>query len=218
MIPIGVLAAAGRGGVPIVDQTVLSAINIAGSLALLNPRTVEATTVNAGLVLSDTGKDEGRFYVEVRCTALHNSNQALAAGIKRGTSSLNNFLGQSSDEWGTWAEGTGGFTRSTYHAGTQGNASATAANALGQTARIAIDIDAGRLWLSMFGNPDWIGGGDPEDGSSPTFTFAPDGQFYYIALNPRMGGGSPTNRTRLQLTLPGSWLHQAPAGFGVWAA
>lgn len=203
-------------GTPPAVQTVLSATNIAATLSLVSSTLVEAINSNAGIVLSDTGKTTGKFYVEVSCPQLHTTGQALAMGLQRGTGSLTNYLGQSADSWGTWAEGAGGTTRSTYHNATQANATVVGSNAATQSARMAVDVGAGQIWFSRFGNTAWIGGGDPAAGTSPTYTFTPGGSTYYIALNPRTGTAVGSNRTQLRLILPANWTSAAPTGFGVW--
>lgn len=204
-------------GVVLPTQTTLSAVNIDSTLSLVTSNIVEAINSNAGIVLSDSGKTAGKFYAEVSCPQLATGSQALSCGLRRGTGSLNTYLGQSADGWGTWAEGTGGTTRSTYTNATQTNATVTGANALAQRARIAVDIDNGRLYLSYFGNTAWVGGGDPAAGTSPTYSFTPGGSTYYLAFNPRTGTVTPSsNRTRLQLILPNNWNSSAPTGFDVW--
>jgi len=84
---------------------------------------------------------------------------------------------------------------------------------------MAVDVGAGQLWLSQFGSTSWLGGGDPETGTSPTYTFTTGADTYYIALCPYHGVVSPTTaRNRLRLVLPANWASAAPVGFGEWSA
>lgn len=196
-------------------QTLLSATNKAPDITLSNgDRDAESNMTQGGIALSDAGKSSGRFYVESQLTQLSPS-RGFAFGLHRGTSSLTTYLGGDSDGWGTWVVDA---SRSTFHNNAQSNSATTINPVVNIRARMAVDLDAGNLWLSQFGSTSWIGGGDPAAGTSPTYTFTPGGIFY-IAQCPYHGVVTPvTSRNRLRLVLPPDWSTSAPYGFGVWTA
>lgn len=219
MIPLGILAAAQRRGPIGPRQTLLSTEHVGSDVVVALGGTAaegRSSTGGSGVAISASGKSAGKYYAEVLCTAQYTSSQALAAGIHRGTTGLNSYLGGTANGWGTWNDGTGAFQRSTYHNGVRANIITPGVTALGQRARIAVDIDNGKVWLSYFGSTEWIGGGSPATGDSPTFQFAPDGADYYLALNPRGGNPTGSNVTRLVLVSPGAWASAPPIDFGIW--
>lgn len=202
-------------------QTVLSSVNKAADIALSNGnRDAESFTgVMGGVVLSVSGKESGKYYAEVTLVQVGLSSQlAVAFGLNRGTSSLSDYAGANANSWGSWEDGVGGFQRSTYHNGLRANiATGQPAPAPGMRGRLAVDLDAGALWLSHFDSATWVGGGDPATGTNPTYSWTPDLATYYLALCPRFGHASqPSNRNRLRLELPSDWAFSPPVGFGVW--
>lgn len=174
-----------------------------------------ASTASGGTVVSDTGKTTGKYYAELS-NVQSGSIQALAVGLYRGFSGLGTYLGGNTSGWGAWIEGSSGNTRSTYHNGVSANTQ-TISLALNQRCRVAIDIDAGKIWVAHFGSSTWLGGGDPTLGTSPTYSFTPDGAMYYIAACPRAGNVSGTGN-KIRLVGPTAWVYSAPTGFGVWTA
>lgn len=195
------------------SQTVLSSVNKASDIILSNGnRDAESNTTAGGIVLSVSGKGAGKFYVECQLTKLSTS-MASAFGLHQGISSLATFLGGDASGWATWVVNA---ARSTYHNNVQANSATTINPVVNIRARMAVDLDAGKVWLSQFGNTSWIGGGDPALGTSPTYTFTPSGT-YYVALCPYHGVVTPSgNRNQLRLVLPGDWATAAPTGFEVW--
>lgn len=205
-------------GSPLDQQTLLSDTLHSSTIVLEGGRTgaYAFDSLAAGMALSESGKTSGRYYAEVKCTATHSSQKGMIAGIHRGTSNLNNYVGGDSDGWSSGVQGSGASQRVTYHNATVSNLTTPSTNPLNQTARIAVHIGVG-VWLSYFGSSGWVGGGDPATDTSPTYSLPVDSATYYLALNPRggeTGGGS--NATHLLLVDPGDWLHTPPAGFGVW--
>lgn len=205
-------------GAPAVVQTTWDPVNKASDIVLESGNTVatspSGTAGTGGTVVSASGKTAGKFYAEVLCTQLYSSWLSTGAGLHIGTASLSAYVGGDSNGWGTWGAGSGGDSRMTFHSASSANTTTVAANAGGEACRIAVDIDAGKLWLSYFGGTAWIGGGDPAAGTSPTFTFTA-GSSCYLAATPRSSSGG-ASCTKLALVAPSSWANAAPAGFGVW--
>lgn len=211
-------ASTGVGGeVVVLTQTVWDASNKASDILLSNGnRDAESTEDSAegGTVISESGHTTGKFYAEVSHIQM-GPIHAVGAGLKRGSSGVSEYLGSDGDGWAAWVVGGGGNLGATIHNGTTTNTSVVWFD-LPSTMRLAVNIDEGKLWLSRFGESDWIGGGDPATGTSPTFTFTPGGTFY-LAASPRSGSSSnPTTRGKLRLVLPEDWSHVAPSGFGMW--
>lgn len=215
MIPMmtGLMAQAAPG-----PQTLLSATNIAANNVLGGGNSwVEANASLAGAgALSDAGKTTGKYYFEVEALNI-GATLGFSAGLHRGTSGLTTYLGSDTDGWGAWADGGVGIPdRSTYHNAVRANISTIGAPSVGGIIRVAVDIDAGKLWLARPEISGWSGGGDPAAGTSPTYSWSPDGATYYMCLNPRNGSGSVSSRNRLGLVLPADWVYSAPSGFGIW--
>jgi hypothetical protein len=198
---------------PPVTQAVWSATLKASTIDLTPDRTNATgnTTSGVGMVLSASAKTSGKYYVEIKQDKNGaGSNTASNCGLHAGTSGLTLQVGDDANGWGTLIYGAGGGTRGSYHSGTITNSSALAW-ADHQTARMAVDLDAGKIWLSKFGSSSWLGGGDPASGTSPTFIFTPSGDYYFA--------GCPVSQYQsLTIVAPGSWVYSAPSGFGVWTA
>lgn len=203
---------------PAGPQTLLSTTNIAANNILGGGDSwVEATAALAGIgALSDAGKTTGKYYAEIKALNL-GSLPGFSAGLHRGTAGLTSYLGSDTDGWGAWADGAGVSDRSTFHNATRANVTTIGGPSVGAIIRIAVDIDAGQLWLARPEIPGWTGGGDPASGTSPTYSWTPDGATYYLCLNPRNGSATVSNRNRLGLVLPSDWNYSAPSGFGIWS-
>ncbi|MGN6229187.1 MAG: putative Ig domain-containing protein [Dyella sp.] len=195
-----------------VSQAVWSSLNKASTIVLSNGG-VTASGSNSieqdGIVLSSSSKSGGKFYVEIVQNQA-TSNTASGFGLHAGTSNIGVQLGDDSVGWSSIIYGAGGNNRAAYHAGALQSVASISWHT-GQTVRMAVDIDAGKLWLSYFGSSTWIGGGDPADGTSPTFSFTPGVDFYFA-------GGPRTNSALLDITNPSAWVYPAPADFGIWTA
>lgn len=201
---------------PFATQTLWSPTNKASDVVLTNGgKDVYSTSgaATGGVVLSDSGKSSGKFYAEFSIQSSGSTSQAMGVGVHNGTSNLTLYLGQAAAAWGAWVEGAAGGSRRTYNNNTGANLVSRALS-LGQIARVAVDITAGKLWLAHFGSSSWLGGGEPAAGTSPTYTFTPSGT-YFLAANPRSGNVSATGNV-IRLISPSDWVNLPPAGFGVW--
>jgi hypothetical protein len=167
-------------------------------------------TVGGGIGLSDTSKTSGKYYVELLCVSGGSgAAKTTAFGLQLSPFSLSQYLGQSSVGYGSWSQGATGQTRNTYNGGVPTNASGTLVEPSGEIGRIAVDVGAGKLWLTWWGNTTWLGGGDPALGTSPTYTFT-GGSTTYFACCPRVDGA------KIQIVIPSLWHNLAPSGFGAW--
>ncbi len=216
MIP-GIVAQR-RDTAPAVVQSQWSATNKASDVVITGSGYdvhSTAATESGGIVVSASGKSTGKFYAELS-NVQSGTLTSLGVGLHRGVSSLGTYIGGNATGWGAWIEGTGGNTRRTYTNNASAN-SQTISFALNQRCRVAIDIDAGKIWIAHFGSSTWLGSGDPAAGTSPTYSFTPDGAAYYLAACPRSGNVSGTGN-KIRLISPGLWANAAPSGFGVWTA
>lgn len=166
----------------------------------------------AGFVLCDTPKTAGKFYVELILNSIGGSDQSLGGGIITGEpSSYASYIGGQPNGYGSWVIGPAGNTRCTFQNGSQGSNVGSTPISAGSRLRIAVDITAGKLWLSYWGGTAWIGGGSPDAGTSPTFSFAP-GASCRFGTNPR-GSGAVSSIVAVD-----DWASAAPSGYGVWEA
>jgi len=201
-------------------QTLLSSTNKSSDIILSNgDRQAESnSTSGGGIVLSLSGKTSGKFYIETVVTQIYTTNNSMGVGLHRGTSGLSTFLGGDANGWGIWDHGADAGSE-TYTNNVQSNFNSAGDFSVTVIERVAVNLDLGHFYagVSSRSSGAWIGGGDPAAGTSPTYTFTPGGDTFYIALCPRRGDTSnASNRNRLQLVLPTSWNFSAPAGFGVW--
>lgn len=196
-------------------HTVLSSINKAPDIILANGNIdAETTVTEGGIALSAAGKSAGKLYVE--CIAAQvGPVRGFGFGLHRGTAALTTYIGGNANGWATWVSGT---ERRTFTNGVQANnTTGHSTPSAGIRALMSVDLDEGKVWLTKFGQSTWVGGGNPAAGTSPTYSFTPGGDTFYIALCPYHGQVSPTtSRNRLRLVVPGQWAFPAPTGFNVW--
>lgn len=198
---------------PAVIQTLWSTTNKSVDITLSNGDAdcvMTGAGVAGGTVLSDSGHSSGKFYAELRCVGYTSAVGATGCGLHSGTGALTNYIGQDVNGWASFATGSGAPNRNTYHNAVLANSIVNGVNPTGTNVRLAVDLDAGKLWLSYYGSSTWIGGGDPAAGTSPTFTFSPSGT-YYLAYTPRVTGAKG------RLVAVADWGNSAPTGFGVWS-
>lgn len=174
------------------------------------------STTGGGSVLSVGGKSAGKFYFEVEQVQQYATNAGYLTGISLGTGTYTSYPGATTSSFGLASTTTGSDIWSN---GVASNNSASGVATVGQYHRIAVDVDAGKVWLAISNRSSgaWIGGGDPAAGTSPTFTFTPNTTTYPMAC-PRRGAASPsTNRNKLRARFdPATWGSAAPSGFDAW--
>lgn len=208
---------ASRVVVPPVDvslQDVFSTIRSAANIA----RSADGRTVTqggsglttGGLSLSTSAKSEGKYYVEFEVAATVGTvGHSLAAGLHNGVDSLATYLGETAGAYGSWAEAINGSSRSTYNNNVQTTTVVSRPTpSIGDRIRMAVDFDAGKLWLSYWGDTSWVGGGDPVAGTSPTYTFTANTPMHFAA-NPR------NTNNAIRIVLPSAWANPV-SGFEVW--
>jgi hypothetical protein len=195
-----------------IAQTAWSAAFKAADISLSSGNTVATSSsapATGGTVLSASSKNTGKFYAEMRNTFLGGYGSAIGAGIDLVASNLATYLGGDINGMAAWVDGTGGTQRHTYKNAVTANAQTPGVWGLNTNCRIAVDVGAGKLWLSHWSATAWLGGGDPASGTSPTYTFT-GGSTTWLAACPRASSNA------IALVDPGSWLSAAPTGFGVW--
>ncbi len=87
--------------------------------------------------------------------------------------------------------------------------------------RLAVDIDAGKIWLSDISYTDgrWNTGADPETGASPGWTFTPGGQEYVPFIRPFRGTDSyGTVEAWMTINFGATpFVYSVPAGYTTWS-
>jgi len=111
----------------------------------------------------------GKFYFE-GAAAVGASAQITAIGLRPlGTNiAAGEYCGSIAGSFGGAAT-SGGMTA--YSGGTAGG-NITGAYSVSTPAKVAVDFDAGKVWIGI--GTQWIGGGDPAAGTTPTYSFAPN--------------------------------------------
>lgn len=126
-------------------------------------------------VLSVTGHSSGKWYAEIELVP-GSSYWDQVVAVATASANLNSYLGADAYGWGYQPKD---YTLTRYqHNGSSIPVSPPiSAEPDGGYARIVYDADAGNVW---FGNStEWLGGGNPSAGTTPTFTVTP-GTLLYI--------------------------------------
>ena len=124
-------------------------------------------------VRSTIGKSRGKWYFEITNNANGSTDGDAMWGFMRNTDSLGTYPGNASlgaTSMGWQANATPNSAK--FQNGSLGAVSGYGKVVAGQYAQIAIDLDAGKLWVKNSSASGWAGGGDPAAGTTPTFTFA----------------------------------------------
>jgi len=191
-----------------------------GSPIALSSGNLVATTASSGSVWrstrTTTAKNSGKRLAELRCGAGANTSGNWIWGLLSTATTQSNLTYISSGaSGGIWlAEqatyrtltGASGFTVGAY----------TSSTALASSAylQVAIDFSAGKLWITTAAGTGWMGGGNPDSGTSPSFTFT-TGYSLYIATSLDSNGAnvsSTLNTTGLFNLNPGNVTTFSPWG------
>ena len=127
-------------------------------------------------VVSKEGRSTGKLYAEVLLDSnvLMSTPGQFQIGITRGNPPPGGAAGLTSDDGGVAWNGAGRIEQSTVILWSY----AYADTLLGDDVIcMAIDLDGGELWMTR-NNDAWIGGGDPDDGTTPTATI--DAGTWYV--------------------------------------
>jgi len=154
---------------------------------------------------STLSKTSGKWYVEFTLTALTTSGTTVSGGVGFGDASmaLGNYLGSDVHGFSEFLHDGGGTTNK-YNNGS-GAALSFGSQSAGANGKLAIDVDAGKLWFGLVGTG-WNGSGDPVTGASPDYTFTA-GTAMYVAC-------SNIHQSSITLNSGGSAFGDAvPAGF-----
>ena len=116
----------------------------------------------------------GKYYFEMTSTI--NDDSCMLIGLGTSAQDLTfpgNYPGNNAYGWGLWANRSAGVY--TYH---NGFAISYVDPAIvgGGVASVAVDFDAGYIWFGLDGV--WIGSGDPDTGTNPTYTFTANTELY----------------------------------------
>lgn len=205
--------AAGAGlvqAVPLGPQATWDPTYQAASITLSNSsKDAEANANNAGLVLSTDPKTTGKFFAEIELVTVSSAGQAqsFGFGVYNATTGLTTYLGGNSNGFGSWVEGSGNVTRSSYNNNVQSNSTSGFTDpSVGTRGRMVVMPGVG-IWLGRWGTTAWLGGGDPVAETSPTYAL-PAGT-YRMAVNPR------GTARKLRLVDPSNWTNPV-SGCSVW--
>jgi len=145
---------------------------------------------------STTTRNSGKKLFEIKSGANANSSGNWIWGLlsTATTQSANTFIG-SGASGGSWISEQATLRSLTSQSGfTNTNYGSPTALASGGYLQVAIDLTNGKLWISTAAGTAWIGGGNPDSGTLPTFTFT-GGTAFYIATS--LDGNVPTNVSSL---------------------
>jgi len=114
------------------------------------------------------GVSSGKWYMETTLNAFSYSGNGAAGifGMHDGSDRLGATYSTGSTSWFAYSEGAF-------------SALGFSGSAVGTVMQIAIDLDAGKLWVGKDGV--WNGSGDPDTGANPDRTFTPSGTYKMIA-------------------------------------
>lgn len=174
-------------------------------ITLSGSNLIATRTVNTGpdivIVRSVTSHNSGKFYAECQATAYSNAVHVEPFGMAQSTEVLNDFLGNTSLSYGYLADGETAFN---------GTFTANAGNALavGEWARLALDMGAGNLWFGD--STGWVGGGDPAAGTTPTYSSVAAAT-WFLACGP----GDVNDKMTLN-TGGSAFNYTIPSGFTAW--
>lgn len=145
------------------------------NITLSSGDTVATGSLGFNTVLSVTGHNSGKWYAEIKLVP-GSSYWEQIIGVATAGVNVGNYLGSDANGWGYQPKD---HTLTRYqHGGASVSVSPPiSAEPDGGYARIVYDADAGNVW---FGNStEWLGGGNPSAGTTPTFTVTP-GTLLYI--------------------------------------
>jgi len=196
---------------PLHDYATLNPADI-GSNLTLSSGNLEVTTSGSTwtMVRADQGKDAGKWVWEATNIANGAANGAMIVGFVLGTDTLATFPGSgagSNMSMGWQANNiTAGGTQ--YQNGFLGVPSPGGTSiGPGGSCMLAIDLDAGKLWIRNNNTSDWAGGGNPALGTTPSFVFTP-GLMLFPAI-----GENPASQTVLANFGATGFDQAVPSGF-----
>lgn len=151
---------------------------------------------------SKRSKAAGKLYFE--WVADGNNNGGMLGIATAALTVGSQYPGQTAASWGYYYNSAGGEVYNNGSASLSGSGVVT----VGSYGRVAIDIDAGKLW---FGNAaSWKSSGDPAAGTNPTFTFTPN-QTLFMTVGLNTSGNSGTLRSTTAQV-----VGSVPSGFTPW--
>lgn len=156
---------------------------------------------------SSIGKAAGKWYYELKMIALTNADTPqIGIGFHSADMSLDQYQGQPSTTGKSacfWLGSDSNFLDEV----TAGAAIGPITSALNDIWMMALDADAGKVWLGRNGT--WFSGGDPAAGTTPWATFTPAGETWHFGVTLRVA----TDKMQLPATL----TYAPPSGFAVAA-
>ena len=153
------------------------------------------------LVRVTESRNAGKLYAEIVNNV--SPTNGLMVGVCSASLPVNSYPGSSSTSFGYHANDAGpGYC---YNNAVQSFGDGSRVG-VGSYARIAIDFDAGKLWLGSASA--WKNGGDPSAGTSATYTFTPNADLFVA-----VGEYVSTQAATLRLT---GFAGAIPAGFSAY--
>lgn len=146
----------------------------------------------------------GKTYWEAELVALTSQNEAIVGVLVDPTGiTCAGYPGIDAGGWGIRSTLTSHLYL--YHAGTSTDLGYWGPTSAGDVYCIAVDPETGSVWVRR-NNEAWVGGGDPENGSLPTFSITPGTAFMAASLY------SSGNKATVDFGQNG-YAYQPPAGF-----
>lgn len=148
-----------------------------GSILLSNNNaTAEGSTSAWSSVRSITAHSTGKWYAELHDDVAQPTY--LLFGVATSSATLANFCGFDAAGWGIHCSQT---NAPVYH-NSVSTSSGSGLITTGGSACVAVDFDAGKIWLGTSAlTGTWSGGGNPATGTSPTYTFTPNTALFLAA-------------------------------------
>lgn len=168
-------------------------------------------------VIANIGRISGKYYFEVKVVAYDGSNaNYFAIGVVAGIpTAFNNYPGNSA--LGVPGASKQGGTQTNLRSDMTAGTNALLTVALNEVIGVAVDLDAGKIWLAQNGSfalADGVNtdnGADPTNGVNPWTTFTPGTRIYpAVALYQN----NATNK--LRILGAGTLAYSPPSGFSSW--
>jgi hypothetical protein len=194
-------------GFSVPDAAISGLLLSNNNLTIQNPHSASNWTVR-----SSTSKFSGKAYVEFKCSTAPGVGQVPLFGLANISFPvvLNNYLGITGQSAG-WQSVTGHTFMSGGFSNPGGFGLANLDPIVGDVYAIAIDFDAGKVWVAY--NNVWIGSGAPSSGTNPSaiFSVATTGALFYGTSIYDVTSGIWTVQPG-----PAGQTYAPPTGFPAW--
>lgn len=158
-------------------------------------------------VRSVTSHGAGKWYAEIQ--RISGVEPPICGLGTSGVAIEYTYVGSTAAGWGLQHYYPGYGSRAVHDSAIVGSAVSGVVD--GGYQRIAYDADAGKIWVGD--EDEWVGGGNPAAGTSPTFTTTPGTVLFVMASLFRAGSVATSVRLR---SASADMAGTIPSGFGPW--